>query len=146
MKKLLAVALAASCIAFAQQTAVYPEQLQQRTKYPGLVISAVLNGKIIALQLGQNVIFDPTSNTLGVAVSAPVPAIETYPITAAASTLPIGFTPVASTLLCYKNGLMMSAGVDYDLAANVLTFRPDASGGPGNAPVPGDVFTCAYSH
>ena len=130
----------------AQQTSVFPDQLQQRTKYPGLVINGVLNGKIIALQLGSNVIFDPATNTLGVSVPAGVPAIETYPITAAAATLPVAFAPLPNTLACYKNGLLMSAGVDYTLAGAVLTFLPDASGGPGNAPEPGDVFTCAYSH
>ncbi len=83
------------------------------------------------------------------AVAAPgtaaVRAIETYPITAAAQTLALGFTPSASTLGCYRNGLRLSAGVDYTLAANVLSFMTDASGG-SNAPQPGDVFTCDYSH
>jgi hypothetical protein len=107
------------------------------------VLLSSQSGKTRAVKLETPVPVVASSGLVlpGLPVAAvPVPAIETYPITAAAMTLPIGFAPVANTLACSKNGLLMSAGYDYTLDGNVLTFVP------ANAPQPGDLFTCSYQH
>lgn len=159
MKKLqvLAAALAgvalfalAEAAAPPPDTAVYLDQIQVRasagTRYPNLSVLAIIGGQVTPLQVGPGIILSTATNppTLGVAMLTP--AIETYPIAAAAQTLALAFAPAANTLACSKNGLLMSAGIDYTLAGNVLTFLPDAQGGPGNAPAVGDLFTCAYQH
>lgn len=43
-----------------------------------------------------------------------------------------------TSLQVYRNGLLLSGGVDYDLSGQTITFRP------GAAPAPGDVIGCWY--
>lgn len=155
MKKLLVLTLAVGVcttllvLALLVQTPQTTVRASTTTRYPALRLLALISGVWTPLQVGPGIILNTATNppTLGVAVaSLPIPAVESYPITAAASTLTAAFVPAPNTMLCFKNGVLMSQGNDYTLAGAVLTFSPDASGGPGNAPAPGDLFTLAYWH
>lgn len=77
--------------------------------------------------------------TPGAAAVVPVPAIETFPITAPATSLTLAAAPIAKTLALYKNGLRLAEGYDYTLSGAVITFQ-------GNAPDTSDLFLAAYQH
>ena len=47
-------------------------------------------------------------------------------------------TPLGTSLMVYRNGLLMKAGADYDLSANIVTFRPCC------VPSLGDVVLASY--
>lgn len=63
---------------------------------------------------------------------------ESFAILAPVDNLTLAKLPLPRTVRCYKNGMRLSEGYDYQVAGSVVTFGV-------NAPQASDLFTCDYS-